>query len=90
MEKVMTNIFVNTNFAQNWMRWTNRRTAHISIGDKISVTFSIVSGVGQGDSSSSSPMQHSGSGSPMRCTVVIQGDHCFNLDLHVCTDLLCQ
>ena len=50
----MSNIFVETNFARNWMQWTNRGTAHISIGDKISEPFPIVSGVGQGDSSSSS------------------------------------
>ena len=50
----MSNIFVETEFAEIWMRWTNRGTAHISIGDKISESFPIETGVGQGDSSSSS------------------------------------
>ena len=53
MEAMMDKIFVDSNFSSIWMRWTNQGTAFISIDDKVSDTFEIKKGVGQGDSSSS-------------------------------------
>ena len=54
MEIMMKKIFVNSKFADQWMQWTNRGRGHVSISDKVSDTFELKKGVGQGDSSSSS------------------------------------
>ena len=51
MEIMMKKIFVNSKFADQWMQWTNRGRGFVSISDKVSDTFELKKGVGQGDSS---------------------------------------